>query len=115
MQSNRMRTVRCNCRRRRGCLPGGGGVYPSMHWAGGMYPSMHWAEGVSAPVHAGTHPTPVNRFLDTPVKILPVRNYVADGKNPKYQECMFTGLAGSKERRGESNAVRSVRDDRRDL
>ena len=45
-----MRTVRCSGRR------GGGGVYPSMHWAGvcipvctgwgGVYPSMHWAGGV---------------------------------------------------------------------
>ena len=43
----------------RGCLPGG--VYPSIHW--------------------GRHPAPVDRILDTLLKILPCRNFVANGKN----------------------------------
>ena len=42
MHSSRMRTVRSS-----GC--GGGGRYPSMHWARGVcvYPSVHLAGGVS--------------------------------------------------------------------
>ena len=57
------------------CLPGGGGVCP------GLYPGgLSVQGGVSAPVHAGIHPRPVDR-MHMLVKILPCRNYVADGNN----------------------------------
>ena len=52
----------------------GRGVCVSQHALG---------RGVCAPVHVGIHtpPPPVDRILDTLVKTLPFRNYVADGKN----------------------------------
>ena len=54
-----------------GCLPGERGEGVS-------------AQGVSLPVHAGihTHPCEQNDW-QTPVKILPCCNYVADGNNSK--------------------------------
>ena len=51
IHSSRMRTVRSSGRRR-----GGGGLYPSKHWAGGVYPSMHWVGGVWPSACWDTHP-----------------------------------------------------------
>ena len=53
-----------------GCLPRGvslGGV--SQHALG---------RGVPAPVHAGIHPPREQNDWQTPVKILPCRNFIAD-------------------------------------
>ena len=71
-----MRTVRC-CSRllgegvsARGRVSAqGGGVCP-----GGVVS----ARGMSAPVHAGIHPPCERNDWQTPVKILPCRNFVAD-------------------------------------
>ena len=114
IHSSRMRTVRCSGHRGGGvcpevggvcpvgCLPGG--VYPSMHWAGGVCPSACWdtqplipyswgvsqhalGRGVYAPVHGGIHnPLSLREQNDwqTAVKILPCRNFVADGNKPLY-------------------------------
>ena len=75
-----MRTVHCSGRRGGGVyLPGGvcpdrrlsaqtkGGVYPGVSDWGSVYPSMQW----------GRHPSWTES--QTLVKILPCRNYVADG------------------------------------
>ena len=63
-------------------------MYPRMHWVGCVYPSMHWAGGVC---RGGVCPGGVcpSAYWDrpllwtesqTPVKIKPCHNYLADGK-----------------------------------
>ena len=64
-----------------GLLPGGcllqGGLLRGVSAPGGGYPSMH----------RGRHPppTPVDRILDTLVKILPWPNFVAAGNKNAFQ------------------------------
>ena len=81
MHSSRRRTVRCSSRllgvfaQVEECLPRGVSAWGSVRLgvsAGGegVYPSMHW----------GRHPSGQNSW-HTLLKILPCRNFVADGKN----------------------------------
>ena len=69
MHSSRIRTVRCSGRRGGmsawGVCAGGWVSARGISAQGGVYPSMHWVGRLSAPVHAGIHPPPVDRILDT--------------------------------------------------
>ena len=106
MHSSRMRTVRSSSHVYPS-IPSTGGMYPSMHWAGGV--SQHALGRGCIPActgQGGVYPKGVSSHRDvcpggcvsqhalrqtppprgqnswhTPVKILPCRNFVADGKN----------------------------------